>query len=69
MEEIPEIISPHSDNSSELSLTPKYEKSMYIKELNIFKRKKSIDISFTENLILLFEIILLETLILLPIIL
>ena len=49
MEEIPEIISPHSDNSSELLLTPKYEKSMYIKELNIFKRKKSIDISFTEN--------------------
>ena len=49
MEEIPEIISPHSDYSPKLSLTPKNEKSIYMKELNIFKRKKDINISFTDD--------------------
>ena len=39
MEEIPEIlqiVSPRSDDSPKLT-TPKNEKSIYIKELNIFK--------------------------------
>ena len=49
MEEIPEIISPHSDYSPKLSLTPKNEKSIYMKELNIFKRKQPAIISFTHD--------------------
>ena len=53
MEEIPEIISPNSDYSPKLLspklLTPKDEKSIYMKELNTFKKKKNIDISFTKN--------------------
>ena len=53
MDEIPEMISPHSDYSSIFpspkSVTPKNEKTMYFKELNIFLKKKDIEISFGKN--------------------
>jgi len=52
MEEIPEIISPHSEYSNyspEPLITPRIGKSIYLKELNIFKRKQNIDISFTDE--------------------
>jgi hypothetical protein len=53
MDEIPEMISPHSDYSSNFpspkSVTPKNEKTMYLKELNTFFKKKDIEIFFDKN--------------------